>query len=235
MTHSNKDFKQYLSPTFFIDSDNQTIVDYANSVVQKASSEKEKAIHLYYAIRDDIYYDPYSISVSTEKLKASYTLAAKAGFCVAKAILLAAVSRAIGIPSRLGFADVKNHLTTETLKELMETDVFTYHGYTELFLDEKWVKATPAFNRSLCEKFHIKPLEFEGEQDSIFHQYDKKGNKHMEYINDHGQYADVPLEEMIGSYRKHYPKMMAFFELKEEDETPLSIDGNFEDEAKPII
>ena len=28
----------------------------------------------------------------------------------------------------------------------MGTDLFVYHGYAELFLDGKWVKATPAFN-----------------------------------------------------------------------------------------
>jgi transglutaminase-like putative cysteine protease len=142
-------------------------------------------------------------------MKASYTLAAKRGYCVSKAVLLAAAGRAVGIPSRLGLADVVNHLTSDKLKKHMGTDVFYYHGYTEFFLDNKWVKATPAFNRSMCEKFNVKPLEFDGVNDSIFHAYDVQGNRHMEYIRDHGSFADLPLATIVEAYKVVYPGMPA--------------------------
>ncbi|MBF0120082.1 MAG: transglutaminase domain-containing protein [Desulfobacterales bacterium] len=219
--------KEYLYSTDFIDCNNQNVIDYAYSIIIKQdSSDIEKAISLYYAVRDDILYDPYHISLDREKLKASYTLKSKRGFCVSKAVLLAAVARVVGIQSRLGFADVKNHLTTETLKKIMGTDIFTYHGYTELFLNNKWVKATPAFNRSLCDRFSIKPLEFDGINDSIFHAFDAKGEKHMEYIKDHGRYYDLPLNDIIESFKKYYPHMMEKYFSE--------IITNFEDEAKPI-
>jgi transglutaminase-like putative cysteine protease len=200
------DLSNYLSPTAFIDCDNQTIVDYAHSKTDKNSSDVDKAVRLYYAVRDDIYYDPYRFSPDPEKMKASYTLESKRGYCVAKAVLLAATSRAVGIPSRLGFADVINHLATERLKKLMGTDIFYYHGYTEFFLNNKWVKATPAFNRSMCEKFSVKPLEFDGANDSIFHAFDTQGNKHMEYLRDHGSFADLPLATIIEAYAVLYSK-----------------------------
>jgi transglutaminase-like putative cysteine protease len=138
-----------------------------------------KAVSLYYAVRDGIRYDPYTCSADIETLKASYTLDLGRGWCVSKAILLAACCRASEIPARLGFADVRNHLATARLRELMKTDIFYWHGYTSIFLLGKWVKATPAFNIQLCEKFRLKPLEFDGKEDSIYHPFDMEGNKHM--------------------------------------------------------
>ena len=88
---------------------------------------------------------------------------------------------------------------------MMETDLFAFHGYTELWVDGRWLKATPAFNLSLCEKAGIKPLEFDGSADSIFHEFDNSGRRHMEYVRDRGAYADVPREEMLSVFQALYP------------------------------
>ncbi len=212
---------KYLEPTFFIDSDNKDVIAFAEKIVRDKKDENEKAIALYYAVRDQILYDPYAVSTNKQQMRASSTLQNQKGFCVTKAILLAALLRYVKIPSRLGFADVTNHLNTENLKKQMGTDIFYYHGYTDIYLNGKWVKATPAFNISLCDKFGTKPLEFDGINDSIFHPFDKKGQKHMEYINDHGHFADLPFETIYNSYKKHYP---ALFELNK-------FSGDFHKEA----
>ncbi len=120
-------------------------------------------------------------------------------------MLLTACARSQQIPARLGFADVKNHLNTKRLKKLMGTDVFVYHGYTELFLDNKWVKATPAFNLTLCNNFNVKPLEFDGTKDSIFHLFDKSGNMHMEYVKEYGTFSDLPWDAILAEMEKSYP------------------------------
>ena len=39
--------------------------------------------------------------------------------------------------SQMGFADVTNHLSTERLRSLMKSNLFIYHGYTELWLENK--------------------------------------------------------------------------------------------------
>jgi transglutaminase-like putative cysteine protease len=226
MTRVDEDFRKYLAPTPFVDCDHQKIVEYAHSLTRHASSPVENAISLYYAVRDDVRYDPYDIRLDPAHLKASYTLQVQRGYCVAKAVLLAAASRAVGIPSRLGFADVRNHLTTARLKASMGTDLFVYHGYTELFLNGRWVKATPAFNRSLCERFNVTPLAFDGVNDSVFQAYDQNGNKHMEYVRDHGTYADVPLGDIIESFKRHYPRLIV--------ESVLFNEGEFENEARPL-
>ena len=222
-TFFEKSFQVYLQPTQFIDSDSPAVAEFARSTIGDASTDIEKAVKLYYAVRDLVRYDPYAVVPDPNAFRASSVLAAKVGFCIQKAILLAAVARAVGIPSRLGFADVRNHLLTAQLRKLMSTDVFAFHGYTELYLDGKWVKATPAFNRSLCERFKVQPLEFDGKSDSIFHPFDTEGRKHMEYLRHHGHFADFPFERMVRAFKEHYPH---FF--REGTDWPR---GDFEQEA----
>jgi transglutaminase-like putative cysteine protease len=198
----------YLSPSSCVDSDHPAVTALAAELTDACASDLEKALALYYWVRDRIRYNPYGIALTTETLAASYTLSAGEGWCVPKAALLAALCRSVGIPARLGFADVRNHLSTERMRRSMETDVFYFHGYTSLFLKDKWVKATPAFNIELCEKFGLHPLEFDGRQDSLYHEFDRSGNRHMEYLNERGEYVDIPLEDMLATFEKHYPNMM---------------------------
>ena len=138
-------------------------------------------------------------------MRASTTLAAGRGWCVPKAVLLAAACRAIGIPAALGYADVRNHLSTARMRQQMQTDVFYWHGYTAILLDGRWLKATPAFNVELCDKFRIRALEFDGRKDSIYHPLDLDGRQHMEYLAYRGEFADVPLDDMVADFRKYYP------------------------------
>lgn len=172
------------------------------------NTERERAVGLYYAVRDGFRYDPYRIDLSPAGMKASAVLAAGAGWCVPKATLLAAVCRAAGIPARLGFADVRNHLSTERMRQTMQTDVFAWHGYTDIWLDGAWRKATPAFNVELCEKFGLLPLEFDGTSDSIYHPFDKAGNRHMEYLRQRGTFDDLPLADIVATFRTIYAAWM---------------------------
>jgi transglutaminase-like putative cysteine protease len=195
-----------LAGTPFIDVGHPSVIEFANENTRDGRSDRDQAVSLYYAVRDGFRYDPYKLDLSAPGMRASTTIEAQRGWCVPKAILLAAACRVKGIPARLGFADVRNHLSTERLRQFLGTDVFYWHGYTAIELDGKWVKATPAFNIELCEKFRIKPLEFDGTEDSIYHPFDLEGRKHMEYIRFHGEYDDMPLDEMIACFAKHYGK-----------------------------
>ena len=195
---------EHLMPTAFIDSDNTNIIEYSRAHSDKAIGHKQKAVSLYYAVRDGIRYDPYSLDMTVEGLRASTTLKNGRGWCVAKAILLAACCRVAGIPARLGFADIRNHLTTERLRQIMKTDIFFWHGYTSIWLEGAWVKATPAFNIELCEKFRIRPLEFDGTVDSIYHPFDLEGKRHMEYLNHRGEFDDLPMDQMIATFLEKY-------------------------------
>jgi transglutaminase-like putative cysteine protease len=127
---------------------------------------------------------------------------------VPKAVLLAALCRAAGIAARLGFADVRNHLSTARMRAtMMQTDIFYFHGYCSIYLNGRWVKSTPAFNIELCEKFGLTPLEFDGLNDSLYHAFDSAGNKHMEYLHYRGEHVDVPFEEMMEVFKENHPSL----------------------------
>jgi transglutaminase-like putative cysteine protease len=194
-----------LQPTAMLDSDHPAVVAFAARHGHGAD-DRERAVALYYAVRDGFRYDPYRIDLSPAGMRASTVLAAGFGWCVPKSTLLAAACRAIGIPARVGFADVRNHLSTARMREVMQTDVFYWHGYAVLLLDGAWRKATPAFNRELCERFDLLPLEFDGRGDSLYHPFDRQGHRHMEYLADRGAFDDVPLARMVQDFARLYPR-----------------------------
>jgi transglutaminase-like putative cysteine protease len=207
--------KEYLQPGRYVDSDHPAVISFAGKNAA-GESPLDRAVSLYYAVRDGIRYNPFLDFSTEETFRASHCLAAGEGFCIGKAALLAAVARADGIPARVGFADVKNHLTTPALRKRMGTDLFVYHGYTELHLEGKWVKATPAFNLELCERFKVKPLEFDGREDSIFHPFDAQDRRHMEYLRDRGSHADVPAREIMAVFHEVYPALYAGGDIAKE-------------------
>jgi len=200
---------EYLSPGRFVDSDHPVVAAFAREHAVGAS-DRERAVSLYYAVRDRIRYNPFQNFTVDESYRGSACLVAGEGWCVPKAALLAACARAAGIPARVGYADVKNHLTTPALTAKMGTDLFVFHGYTDLLLDGNWIKATPAFNIEMCRRFRVKPLEFDGTQDSIFHPFDEDERRHMEYIRFRGTYADVPADEIRRVFGETYP---AYFNM----------------------
>ena len=196
----------YLTPTSMIDSDHPSIRDYAILIAGRSQDPIEIAVKLYLAVRDNIIYDPYSPFYLPEHYRASYVLKRGRSFCVPKASLLCALGRACGLPTRIGFVDVRNHLATTQLIKFMGSDLFVYHGFVELYLEGKWVKATPAFNMDLCRKHRVPPLEFNGREDSLFQAYSLKNRKFMEYVRFHGVEADIPIDRIVVAWRKAYGK-----------------------------
>jgi transglutaminase-like putative cysteine protease len=199
----------YLQPTHFIDSDAPTIREFARDVIKGAQDGLEQVVQLYRAVRDRVLYDPYVDITNPRCYRASDVLALGRAYCVGKACLLAAAARAAGIPARVGYADVRNHMTSPRLYALLGTDVFLWHSYADLYVDGRWVKATPAFNSSLCDRLGLHVLEFDGCSDSLFQQFDRAGNRHMEYVSHRGTFADVPFEEIVADFRTHYPALVA--------------------------
>jgi transglutaminase-like putative cysteine protease len=195
----------YLKPGRFVDSDHPAVIDFAKKNCS-GTTEREKAVSLYYAVRDRIRYNPFQNFTLDDTYRASVCIEQGSGWCVPKAALLAACARAVGIPARVGYADVRNHITTPELTAKMGTDLFVFHGYTDLLLDAGWVKATPAFNFSLCTRFRVKALEFDGRTDSLFHPFDQDNRRHMEYVRERGTYGDVPADEIRRVFSETYPK-----------------------------
>jgi transglutaminase-like putative cysteine protease len=190
-----------------IDSDHKKVIGFAMDIVNNLGEDPiEKAIKIFYAVRDEIWYDPYSPFYLPEHYRASNVLKNGRGYCVLKASLLCALGRVCGIPSRVGFADVRNHLATKQLIEFFGSDLFVYHAFVEFYLDGKWVKATPAFNLELCQKHNVAPLEFNGHEDSLFHEYNQEKKLFMEYVAYHGSYEDIPLKAILRAWEEAYGK-----------------------------
>lgn len=200
-----EDFEIYLKPTFFIDSDSKEIINLANKLTENTNDVREKAKSIFYWTRDEILYDPYeSFTFEKKDYKASNIIKQKKGWCVQKACVLAALARSLRIPSRLHFGDIRNHRVPEKLIKAMKTNLFVYHGYTELYIDGSWLKATPAFNISLCQKFDLKTVEFDGIHDGMLPETTKDGQKYIEYVKDRGVTNDFPFDTLFETIRKFY-------------------------------
>lgn len=202
----------WLAPTWFIDSDADAVRDFARTAIGGHRDPVDRAIALFHAVRDRIRYDPYHISYEPDAFRASVVARSSRNWCVPKSVLLVASARHVGIPARLGFADVRNHLTSEKLTATMGTDLFAWHGYAELLLPDpagaagssRWFKLSTAFNVELCARFGVKVLEFDGTADALMHPYDEAGNRHMEYVRERGTFDDLPLGRILDDFAAIY-------------------------------
>ncbi len=194
----------YLEETPILNYRHARVQAFIRQTVADDDDTTTKAVKLYYAVRDSIWYDPYGPFYRPDHYQASFVLARGRGFCINKAALLCAVGRAVGIPSRMGFATVRNHLATRQLLERIGTNLFVFHGYTDFYLNGGWVKATPAFNRELCLRHDVIPLEFDGRTDALFQSYNLKQQRFMEYVTFHGIYTDVPVNAILKAWRDIY-------------------------------
>jgi transglutaminase-like putative cysteine protease len=198
-----------LVATRYLDSDSEVVQAFAAQVGGDDADATDVAERLFYAVRDGLRYDPYRVSRDPKAYRASAIARMGSTWCVPKSVLLAACARARGIPARLGFADVRNHLSSAKLSERMGTDLFAWHGYAELWLDDRWVKLSTAFNRELCERFGVKALEFDASRGALMHPYDRSGRRHMEYVRERGSFDDLPLEAIFATFDEVYPDMAA--------------------------
>ncbi len=209
---------EYLKPTEFLDFDKPEVREFAERNSDKNKTATENAVSLYYAVRDGFTYNPYTLDLRRTGLRASNLVVRKSGYCIEKAILLAASARFVGVPSRLSFYNVKNHIATERIEKILGTNVLVFHGAAELFLGGRWLKTTPAFNKRLCEKLNVAPLEFDGTSDSIFQQFDETGAVFMDYLHEYGDFADFPYELALSEMRKNYPHI---FQSEKYTKVPL--------------
>jgi transglutaminase-like putative cysteine protease len=203
------DASDFLDPTHFVDGDSREVRQFVARALTGTSdrSPTDKAIRLFDAVRDGIRYNPFDIGTTADEYRASRIAVKPTNYCVPKAILLTAALRSAGIPAAVGFADVRNHLNSPKLAELMETDLFIYHGYVAVWLEGRQFKVTPAFNTEMCERFGVKQLVFDGKSDALFHEFDRNSQRHMEYVNDRGWFLDPPIGQLLEDFRATYPKL----------------------------
>ena len=199
----------YQQTTYFYNFDHPQVAGFVSQNTDPSISKKENAVRLFYAIRDGWEYRAEQIFFKKEKWRASEILQRPKGHCLDKANLLITCLRAIGIPARLHLVKVKNHIAAEKVMERFKTDELTPHAFAEVFLEGKWVAATPTFNKELCEKLNVDPLEWDGGSDALFQQFSRSGNQFMEYLDDYGVFEDLPFEFVFENMFAHYPMLAA--------------------------
>lgn len=215
----------YLQPSAFFDYDQPELEAWIDRQLEGVPGEPvEQVKALYLAVRDGVSYNPYVFRTDPNTFSASHALASGESYCIPKAVLLGAAARSIGVPSRLGLADVRNHLSSPKLIQWLQSDIFRMHGFIELYLKGRWVKATPAFNRQLCEMMGVAPLEFDGVNDSVFQEFTDSGDAHMEYVNDHGVFDDVPHDFIVSGIRDAYPHLFGDHDVTPAEGTSLEAD-----------
>ena len=197
--------KKYLAPTAVIDCDKHSIIDTARRLTNNKQDDPEKAKSLFFFVRDKIKYNIYLPKLTLKDNKASVTLQREEGYCVQKAVLLAALARAIGIPARLSFSDIRNFIVPKPLLEQRGgINLFVYHGYNELYINGRWVKAVVAFDNITCEKNRLIPVCFDGLNNALLPKYNRDGKLHIEYEKDYGHYSDLPLNQIIAERKRVY-------------------------------
>jgi transglutaminase-like putative cysteine protease len=192
----------YLAPAEYVDSDHPLITDRARALCADGDAPWDAARAVFYFVRDLRYAG--GDFEDLEIYRASSVLAAGHGYCVGKAALCAALARAVGIPARLGFADVRNHLASPRLLAAMATDVFAWHGYTQLLLRGRWVSVSPTFDILTCQRAGVPPLEFDGEHDALLQSFDGSAAT-MSYTKLHGPFHDVPARFLAAEMPRLYP------------------------------
>lgn len=185
---------KYLRSTQIINCDDETIQEQAQILTRGENSVVGRTVALFYFARDEIRYNPYA---SLYPMEASSTLKRQYGFCIQKAALLVALVRAVGIPARLGFVNIRNHRLPDALIKMLGNNIIYFHGFAEFCINGKWLKATPAFDLNMCQENGIIPVEFDGRNHGVFHSHDVEGNPHIDYLDPMGSYDDVPMDEIL--------------------------------------
>lgn len=196
----------YLAPTPFLDFNQPEVAQFVRDATASATTARDLAVRLFYAVRDQVRYEPYTMRMTPDCFRASTVLLERGSFCIPKALLLVAGARLLGIPAAIGLSDVVNHFSTAKMEQIMGgREVFMHHGWAALFLDGKWVKAVPAFNKELCTLMRVPPTDFDGEHDAVLQQYKEDGSVYMEYLRDHGVWSDLPYLRIYEDWGGYYP------------------------------
>ena len=194
----------FLAPSPGVDCEDGRIRDLSARLTRGLSSSREKAAALFLFARDQVRYVPYAPFESIEDYLGPVVLERGYGFCTQKTSLLVGLCRAAGIPARFRYADLVNHNMPGRLEWVMQSNRMIFHTYAELFVEGKWLKATPSFEHSLCEKMGWRLVEFDGTADAVLPATDLSGRPHIGYLLDRGPDAGIPLQDMLAAWLEGY-------------------------------
>ncbi len=213
--------EDYLAPAPGVTCDDPQLWDLAKSIARGSQNDIEAGVRLFNWVRDSIRYSAYVPFWDLRHYYASAVLARGSAYCVQKAALLAALCRSLGLPARLCFADIENHLLGQNLLEYLGTRVMTFHCFPEIYLGGRWVKATPTFEQALCRDLGWKVVEFNGRDHAMLPSEDQQGRPHVTYLRYHRVSPGIPLERIMKSWEELYgPDRMRAWRMSLEKSWP---------------
>jgi len=141
-----------LEPTRLCDADHPSIVAKADELTSGADTDDERAQRIFYFVRDQF---PFRAGDYT--VPASRVLVQGHGMCVTKTVLMSALMRAAGFPTRYrwvpldkrGFFGFYPHWVNRIA--IMKSPTVWYHTNCEVFIDGQWVTADGLLDRPLYE------------------------------------------------------------------------------------
>ncbi len=182
-----------LGPTDVIDSTHPAIVEMATQLTAGQETPFRRAQALFNFVRDAVRYNIAPDLLSRADWRASATLARGDGFCQQKAVLLAALARAAGIPSAIGFQHLRDYKLLDTRYETaIPHGIIPYHGLTYLWLDGAWRIADATLDAALCKRRRYRLVELQPGADARLPATDLDGKPHFDILAEYGPFPDLP-------------------------------------------
>ncbi len=194
----------YLLPTREIERDHPLIRRTAEELTAGCSGEREKAVRIFYFVRDAIHYNMYPKDTRAEGYRASAVLQRGEGWCLQKSVVAAALYRAAGIPAGLTFAELINHRLRQKAYDAIGTNHFSPHTFVEIYLAGSWIPVTPVFDAPLCEQLGVPAVEFDGEHPALLSPRDLAGRPYMEYLTKTRCYPELCWPHVLGEIKRVY-------------------------------
>jgi transglutaminase-like putative cysteine protease len=201
-----------LEATDVIDRDHPVVRATAERVTAGATGA-EAVARLFAFVRDEIRYDMAPVIADRTDWTASATIERGYGFCQQKAVALAALVRAAGIPSGVGFENLLDHKIPPAYVEHIGSQVLPYHGFTLVRVDDEWQRVDATLDRALCERKNYRLVEYEPDGDCVLPATDRGGRPHFEHLDELVLAADLPDEIVDETLALEYLRAESWREL----------------------
>ena len=159
MVIAETDLAPYLAPDTMIQADHPDIIRTASSIVEGSTDDRERAVRIFYWVREHIAYCIESDRSALEVLQEGR------GICVTKTVLHVALLRAAGVPARIGHADYRADVLRSIFPDSYmdrQPEVYPLHTFAEVYLDGQWITCDATIDRSFGEEFGFAVMEFDG-------------------------------------------------------------------------
>jgi transglutaminase-like putative cysteine protease len=195
--------REFLSAARFVESEHPAIVARVRELDLLRLPLRERAARLFDHVRNDVRYE-FMAKFTPDDYLASRILEANQGFCVQKAVLLAALGRAAEIPTAIVLCDMRDHALPEKVIRAIGTNVMYHHGLNAFHIDGAWLTVDASLDPKFLDKKRYPHTAFHGTADALLAATTTDGARAAEYVTFHGRYADLPFEQTTAAFTAGY-------------------------------